>query len=149
MDRSELDRAVRLHIYNTLAATSQPPGVTDTASALSASFAAVEASYHRLADNHVIVLQPDRSDVWMAMPFSAVPTPFRVTVGQQSWWANCAWDALGIAAMLGQDAHITSADAHDGKPLDLYVRAGQLLTTPAIAHFAVPAAHWWDDIGYT
>ena len=36
----------------------------------------------------------------MAMPFSALPTAFRVVVGERSVWANCAWDAFGIAAAL-------------------------------------------------
>ncbi len=145
----ELDRNVRLHIYNTFANTSQPPTVEQTAIALGLTPAKVEAAYHRLVAGHVIVLRPDSNEVWIAMPFSAIPTPFRVTVGGQSWWANCAWDALGIAAMLGKDAHIATTCADTDVPLDLYVTDGQLQPTPAIAHFTVPAAHWWDAIGYT
>ena len=149
MEVAELDRAVRLHIYNTIVATSQPPSVADTAVALDLTKAEVEASYRRLADNHVIVLQPDRLDIWMAMPFSAVPTPFRVSVGERSWWANCAWDALGVAALLGQEAHIATTCGDTGEAIDLYVRGGKLEESSAVAHFAVPSAHWWDNIGYT
>jgi hypothetical protein len=32
----------------------------------------------------------------MLNPFSAVETPHRVEAGGRSWFANCAWDALGI-----------------------------------------------------
>jgi hypothetical protein len=86
----------------------------------------------------------------MAMPFSALPTPYRVTAGSASWWANCAWDALGIPAMLHQNATIHSRCPISGQPLTLSVVAGQLEQgASGRVHFAVPAARWWDDIGYT
>ena len=31
----------------------------------------------------------------------------------------------------------------------LRVEAGELIDGDGLAHFAVPAAHWWDDIGFT
>jgi hypothetical protein len=37
----------------------------------------------------------------MAMPLSAIPTPFQVEVGGRHFFGNCIWDALGIVAMLG------------------------------------------------
>jgi hypothetical protein len=33
--------------------------------------------------------------------------------------------------------------------MTLAVEAHQPLSTPGVAHFAVPAAHWWDDLPYT
>ena len=55
-----------------------------------------EAGLRRLHDAHALVLEPDRPAIRMLNPFSAVETPHRVEAGGRSWFANCAWDALGI-----------------------------------------------------
>ena len=57
----------------------------------------VREAYERLHDAHAIVLDAESRDVWMAHPFSAVPTEYRVEIGERSWFANCVWDALGSA----------------------------------------------------
>jgi Alkylmercury lyase len=82
----------------------------------------------------------------MANPFSAVPTPFLVRVGDRSWYGNCIWDATGIPAMRGQDASIEASCGCCGTAMHLAVSDGSLGEAPGIAHFAIPAAHWWDDI---
>ncbi|MEO7238488.1 MAG: organomercurial lyase, partial [Gemmatimonadales bacterium] len=48
---------------------------------------------------HVLVLDPATRGLWMAMPFSAVPTSFRVTTPSGEWWANCASDALVFSGL--------------------------------------------------
>ena len=86
----------------------------------------------------------------MAHPFSGVITDYRAVIEGRSWWANCAWDALGILALLGQDGEIETLCAYSGADLAIAVRSGALdLDTDEVIHFAVPAARWWDDIGYT
>jgi hypothetical protein len=85
----------------------------------------------------------------MAMPFSAVPTPFRVTTAEGAWFANCAWDALGIPAALGVDARIATSCADCGQPMTTEVHGGHLVNDSGVILFAVPAAHWWDDIRFT
>ena len=67
---------------------SRPPTVMETAEKLGSSASEVEESYQRLNEGHVLVLAPDTTEVRMAMPFSAVPTAFRVTMGERWWWAN-------------------------------------------------------------
>src|SRR5262245_39590359 len=108
----------------------------------------IAASYQRLAAGHVLVLQPASGEIWMAMPFSAIPTPFVVTSGELRWWANCAWDALGIGAATGHDIEISTQCPDCADPLGIAVRGGELVGE-GVVHFAVPAAHWWDDVGFT
>ena len=86
-----------------------PPTIAETASALSTTPNAVEASFRRLADGHILVLQRGTGEILMANPFSAVPTPFLVRAGDGSWYGNCIWDAMGIPAMLKQDAAIEAS----------------------------------------
>jgi hypothetical protein len=85
----------------------------------------------------------------MANPFSAVPTPFRVLADDgRSWWGNCIWDALGILAMLAVDGIVDTTCPDCGEPLQLRIERERLEPVEAVVHFAVPAARWWDNIGF-
>ncbi len=85
----------------------------------------------------------------MVPPFSGVETPFLVSVGGKSYFANCVWDALGIAAALHHDAEVATICGDCKEPMSLQVRQGNPVPQDCAIHFAVPAAHWWDDIVYT
>src|SRR3972149_1313882 len=89
------------------------------------------------------------SRIRMAPPFSGVPTAFPVETRGKRYYANCAWDALGIPAALHEDAVIPAADAFTGERLTLEVKAGRAVPQECVIHFAVPAARWWEDIIYT
>jgi hypothetical protein len=145
---SSTDGAVRRYLYERFVATGKPPTAAQTADALGLGEHDAEASYRRLADAHVIVLEPGTTDVWMAAPLSARPTPFLVATDLGRFFGNCVWDALGIAAMLRTDARIDSDCADCGAAMVLEVHHGEL-DAEGVAHFAVPAARWWDDIGFT
>ena len=149
-DASTLDRDVRLAVYRRIVDEGRPPTAPEMANALGVATPLVEASLRRLADGHVLVLAPGTPYVWMANPFSAIPTPFEVEVGDRRYFGNCIWDALGIPACLRSDARIRTYCPDCSEPLSIEVR-GSELEAPADAaiHFAVPAARWWDDIGST
>jgi hypothetical protein len=85
----------------------------------------------------------------MAHPFSAVPTPFLVEVKAHSCYANCIWDALGIPAILKQDASIYTSCGDCGAALTLQVVDGDLQGDEGILHFALPALRWWEDIVFS
>lgn len=143
------DLAVRRHILVTLASGGIPTRGSVT-QALPLDAEQVSASYVTLAATHIIVPNRDTGEVWMAMPFSAVPTPFPVVVAGRAVWANCAWDAFGIAAALGEDIAFTTPCPASGAVIAGGVRRGVAFAHPgAIAYVGVPAAQWWDDIGFT
>src|SRR5688572_26039513 len=98
---AERDRDVRIALFDLFAELGRAPAPAEVAARTGLPVADVHASYERLHEGHVIVLDPDSRDVWMANPFSAVPTPFRVRIGAGAWFGNCIWDGLGICAMLG------------------------------------------------
>ena len=96
------------------------------------------------------MLNPGTTAIRMLNPFSAVETPHRVEADDRSWFANCAWDALGIPAALQTDGAVRSACPDCDEPLELEVRAGQLARgADLLVHFLVPARHWWDEIAFT
>jgi hypothetical protein len=149
-DASSFDRAVRLAVYRHTVAEGAPPTPTEIAHEVGAAPADVETSLRRLAGGHVLVLAPGTTSIWMAAPFSAIPTPFPVSVGEQRYFANCIWDALGIPACIHADARIDTSCPDCSEPMRLEVRGGALQQpVEGVIHFSVPAARWWDDIGST
>ena len=146
----ELDRDVRLCIYRRFVGQGAPPTLDETAREIGVQVSDVMASLDRLAQAHLLVLKPGTHDVWMANPLSSVPTSFRVATAQGSWWGNCIWDSLGIAAMLDTSAAIATRCPDCDEPQALLVSAGSLTAeSDSVVHFSVSARHWWDDIGYT
>ena len=103
-ERIALDKLVRSHVYDYVMREGLPPTMAETSSALSRSPDEVRDSFRRLADGHILVLQKGSGEVLMANPFSAVPTPFLVKAGDQSYYGNCIWDAMGIGAALHTEA---------------------------------------------
>ncbi|MDE3090925.1 MAG: hypothetical protein KGJ80_16245 [Chloroflexota bacterium] len=141
-----LDQAVRRYIYDQVMKVGVPPTIAQAAIALSTTRADMQALFQQLADAHMLVLQKDTGEVLMANPFSAVPTPFLAQVGERSYFGNCIWDVMGIPAMLHQDAIIRASCGDCGTAMTLRITNGSLEPIEGIAHFAIPAAHWWDDI---
>ena len=74
----------------------------------------------------------------MANPFSGVATPFKVHANGRTYFANCAWDSLGIPAALHTDAEIEAACAQSGEPIRLRVMNQQVQGSEALVHFLVP-----------
>jgi hypothetical protein len=146
----ELDLRIRNEIYSSFVRTGTAPAAAETAAALGLAEDEVAAAQRRLHEAHALVLQPDGSGIRMLNPFSAVETPHRVETGERSWFANCAWDALGVPAALREDARIESACPDCGEGLELEVRDGELVEGAGLhVHFVVPARSWWDDIAFT
>lgn len=146
----DFDTAVKMNIYETIVRTARPPTAMEVSQALGASPADVQAAFESLHKKRLLVPEPgDPSRIRMAPPFSGIETPFPVTVGEKLYYANCAWDALGISAALHQDAVVEASDAHTGEPIRLEIRDGRPLPEPCLIHFAVPASRWWEDIVYT
>lgn len=148
-DPLDQDSRVRLAVYSHFMDTESRPGVGDLARRLGLAPAEVEASLRRLASQRVLVLEGDSTQIRMAMPFSGVPTGFRVETPLGGWWANCAWDALGIAAMLQTDAQVEARCEDCGDALSVTVEEGRLTRGEGVIHFAIPAARWWEDIVFT
>jgi hypothetical protein len=146
----ELDLRVRNEVYTAFVRDGRVPSAADTAAALGLAPEEAEGAFRRLHDEHALVLQPGSAEIRMLNPFSAVETQHRVESGGRSWFANCAWDALGIPAALHADGRVQSRCPDCGEPLELEVREGVLARgAELLVHFVVPARQWWDDIGFT
>jgi len=143
-----IDLAFRSLIYDQIIKTEKVPLRSDLLE-LSDDPDGLDDQLRRLHDAHLIVLddRPDRhGEIRMALPFSADPTDFRVETRRGSWFANCAWDSLAVAAALHDDAQITSTWIDTGEAFQLDIVGGLLDGTDGFIHFELPAGRWWDDI---
>ncbi|HEY7635573.1 MAG TPA: organomercurial lyase [Gemmatimonadales bacterium] len=145
----QLVREVRLQVFRAAAETAQVPQAPQIAAALGRSESEVHQALQQLAAGKVLILAPNNGAIWAPNPFCAVPSAFRVETRGKTYYAICIWDALGIAAALGQDAVIRTACGDCSDPLVLEIAAGKLVRSEGVIHFAVPAHQWWDNIGFT
>jgi hypothetical protein len=145
-----VELAVRNAVYARFVTHGLAPSAAEIGAALGLGEGEARAAYRRLHDAHALVLLPDDEEVWMLQPFSAVETSHEVEAAGRHWFANCAWDALGIPAALHADARVESVCADCGERVELEVRDGRLVRgAELLVHVLVPARRWWDDIGFT
>ncbi len=145
----ELDTSIRRAVYHHFASTGHAPLLADVAAQCACSEDDVRAAYARLRANRVLLLEPDGETIRMAPPFSGVPTPHTVEAGRQTYFANCAWDALGIPAALHQEAVVRSSCGQSGARLRLRVGPDGPEPSRWLFHCQVPAARWWADLVFT
>jgi hypothetical protein len=146
----DADTTVKLAIYQITADTSSIPNSTEVAAHTKFAESEVLAAFRRLHSKRLLVPEPDDpTRIRMAPPFSGIPTLFPVNARGRRYYSNCVWDAYGVATALHSDAVIPAQDGFSGEPLTLEVRNNQPVLQPYVAHFAVPAALWWDDIVFT
>ena len=149
MPRTDLlDPRLRLFVYRQMIRTGRCPTVAEMASSLKSPLRNIRSSLSRLSESHAFMPQ-ENGELWRVAPFSAIPTAFPVTVGKRSWFGNCIWDALGIPAMLSQNARIGASCACCNLAMPIEVRAGKLLSTRGVIHIAVPACEWYKDVAFT
>jgi hypothetical protein len=122
---------LRRTVFEAFAATGAPPDLSDS------------PDLRALAERHVVVLD-DGARIRMAHPFAAHHEGARVEAQGGTWWGNCAWDGFGIVHALGLPEATVTAQG-----ITVRVRDGSPEPTNAVFAVAVPAAHWWDDIGHT
>ena len=121
------DLQIRNHVYAAFVGEGRAQTTDETAAALELAEDEVAAAYRRLDDAHALV-----------------------EAGGRSWFANCAWDALGIPASLNTFGSVSSECPDCGEPVELEVRDGELVRgAQLLVHFVVPARRWWDDIAFT
>jgi hypothetical protein len=148
MDESQLWE-IRSFVYRHFAETTRPPSAEETASHFGLTHDEVAAAYEGLHRRHAFFLKPGTHDILMANPFSGVETPFKVYANHQSYFANCAWDSLGIAAALQVDADIETSCAQTDDLIRLQISDQQIRNSNALVHFLIPFKDWYDDLVFT
>lgn len=145
----DLERETKLAIYQHFATTGVRPTLGDLATRVGAGVPVLREVLAQLRARRVLVVDSDGESIRMAPPFSGIPTQHRVVSNGISYFANCAWDALGIPAALHKPAMVYSRCEQSMEPLELSVSESGPPPSDWVFHCVVPAAHWWDDIVFT
>jgi len=143
------DTQIKVAIYKHFAETGRAPSASMVARLTGSDTQSVRQGYARLRAQRVLVLQSDGESIRMAPPFSGVATQHVVSVTGKRYFANCAWDALGIPAALHRPAVVYSRCEQSGEPLRLQVSLEGPEPSTWLFHCLVPTAKWWDDIVFT
>ncbi len=150
MDNSDsLLWQVRHFVYNHFTDTTHPPSVDETARHFDISIEEASELYKELHNRHAFFLEPETLTVRMANPFSGIPTDFKVHANGKTYYANCAWDMLGIPATLHSDAVIEAVCTESNDSVRLEIKDGQITNNQLLVHFPLPFARWYDDLVFT
>lgn len=148
MDENQL-WDIRAFVYGHFAQTTHSPSVDETATHFGLTHEQAASAYEELHQRHAFFLKPETHDILMANPFSEVETSFKVHANGKTYFANCAWDSLGIPAALHADAAIEAACAQSGEKIHLTVRGQKVQNTGALVHFMIPFKNWYNDLPFT
>ena len=140
---------VRTAVYRHFAETARRPSPAEVAERTGISETDVIGTYAVLRARRVLLLEPDGVTIRMAPPFSGVPTQHVAHVGDRRYFANCAWDVLGVPAALQRPGTVHSRCEQSLEPLHLDVGLDGPQPSDWLFHCLVPAAHWWDDLVFT
>jgi hypothetical protein len=146
---TDFDTRIKMVVYRATAESGNPPSIDAVAAKVGATPAAVKEAYARLRASRLLLLEPDGVTIRMAPPFSGLPTQHRVTVSGIQYYANCAWDALGIPAALHRPGVVDSRCEQSFELLHLQVGLDGPEPSSWLFHCLVPAAKWWDDLVFT
>lgn len=108
-DVNDWDLALRRATYALFVELGPTPVVAEVAATTGTTDAEALAGWPRLHDGHALVLKQNGHELLMANPFAAIPTAHQVYAAGRWWYANCAWDAIGIGAALDSDGEICTS----------------------------------------
>ena len=140
---------IRAFVYRHFAETTHPPHEDETAAHFALTHEQAVSAYEELHQRHAFFLKPATYDILMANPFSGVETPFKVHANDKTYFANCAWDSLGIPAALHVTAEVEAICAQSGEPIRLRVTDQQVQNSDGRVHFLLPFKNWYNDLTFT
>ncbi|MEL6671388.1 MAG: alkylmercury lyase family protein [Bacteroidota bacterium] len=148
---NKLDDLARLHhhLLSEIVATGHAPSIAEMSHQLGWRDTVLRENLRALEAYHGAVLHPHNDEVWVIHPFSLAPTNFWVSSSRGSWWGNCAWCSLGVAALLQEDCTIHSRLGAEQLPVELEIVDGQLRQKDLLIHFPIPMRQAWDNVIYT
>jgi Alkylmercury lyase/Bacterial regulatory proteins, gntR family len=140
---------LRIFAYDHIVAKGLPPTLEEIAEHFGVSRSSACEALASLKIGKTILVHPQSGEIWMAGPFSAVKTDYEVVAVDRTYYANCAWDMLGIPMILNAAAQARTKCTDCGSAMTIDCDPSHPPIEDAVVHFLVPARHWYDDIGFT
>ncbi|MFQ6016589.1 MAG: alkylmercury lyase family protein [Kiloniellaceae bacterium] len=148
-----LAKEVRKFVYDRMCDTSYPPLLEEIMGRFELTRGRAKQILKALQAENQVVLLAGTDRILMAHPFSAISSPFRVTLSDgRAFFANCSWDSIAMHVMLGRDVRIDSFCHHSGAKIAIELSNGTVESAQpegTIVYLGLPAARWWQDIVHT
>ena len=141
--------ALRVFIYDEILARGKPPSSAVIGARFDTSPVEARQALAGLKIGKTVLVDPRSGEIWMAGPFSAVPSAYRVVSGARAWWANCAWDMFGVSMIASARAQIETRCTDCAEAMTIACDPAVEPSDEAVVHFLMPASRWYDDIGFT
>ena len=141
--------ALRVFVYETIVSAGLPPSLGQIGNHFATTADDARQALASLKIGKTILVHPRTGEIWMAGPFASAPTSYRVTGSRCTWFANCAWDMLGIPVIVGEPVVIHATCTDCGELIEMAVDPRRGVARAEVVHFLVPARRWYDDIGFT
>jgi hypothetical protein len=141
--------ALRRFVYDELIALGMPPRSDAIATHFGVTAAEARDAIRNLKIGKTVLPHPASDEIWMAGPFAAEPTDYAVSTASRRWFANCAWDMLGIAAIVSQPVTLEAKCTDCKEPFRIGLDPRGEVTSNWLVHFLRPARRWYEDIGFT
>lgn len=140
---------LRVFVYDRILSRGLSPRLAEIATEYGVSAEVARRELASLNIGKTILPDPGSGEIWMAGPFSAMETDYRVESGNGVWWANCAWDALGISMVMKETVRIQTTCGDCGDSITTSCDPNTPPDGAEVVHFLVPARLWYQDIGFT
>lgn len=141
--------ALRQFVYEDILAEGVPPSSARIAARFKVPQPDALRALAELKIGKTVLVHPVTGEIWMAGPFSSVPTAYVVERDARQWWANCIWDLLGVAVLVGQPVQLHASCVGSGEPFVADLDPARGIASDWVAHFLLPAREWYTDIGFT
>jgi hypothetical protein len=141
--------ALRVFVYDRLVESGSPPTLDEIAKHFGTTRDVARKELGALKIGKTILVHPETGEIWMAGPFSAAKTDYKVVAGARTWWANCAWDMLGIPIVLNETLECHTRCTDCGTPMTFECGPSHPPIVDAVVYFLVPARRWYEDIAFT
>ena len=82
---------LRVFAYDRIVDDGHVPTVAEIGAHFGVTTADARDAVRGIGIGKTLLAHPESGEIWMAGPFAAVPSPYRVTSRGRAWWANCAW----------------------------------------------------------
>lgn len=142
-------QTIRTFIYQRLLDSGFPPSLREIGTFAGLSLTEARAGVANLNVGKTVLVHPTTGEIWMAGPFAAGATPYKVSGKSAQWFANCAWDMLGIPFIAHEEVRIETQCTDCGEPWSFSAGTANPPAAQGIVHFLLPARQWYDDIGFT
>lgn len=146
-----ISRDVRKYIFDYFLENCRAPVLEEIMSRFGMTRDAGAEVLEELEVAHHVIRVPATNRILMANPFSALDTPFRVSVGNKRYFGACAWDAVAYHVMLGRDTQVDSYCHHCAERISIWFKNGVASSKPPmpLVYLSLPASKWWENIVIT